>query len=488
MSHSFPKRGLHLDLRVQVMPMAALRAQVRDMARMNFNVLLVEWEATFPYQEHAIISNQYAYTPAEIADFVGYCGQLGVEVIPLQQCFSHIEYILRLERYAHLREDEMDLCQLCPSQAPEALEVFGGILREVAAAHPSAYLHIGGDEAYLLGHCAKCSATVDRRGKSGLYVDYIKQVAALVVRLGKRPMLWADMLLKHPEAANELPRECVFFDWNYGWPTNRFGDLAKLAKHGFEFWGAAALRSNFDSHSFTDWHKHFKNLQDYVPYCRARGFQGIILTSWSTSGAYGYEWEKPGEMIEKYPIRRVYPHAGFRILQAAFWAAIEREAFSPQEFVVQYAAERFGLAADPGRRLWSALKENSTVEDVTIDLPPLLRKSARAKRCLGELRPQKNQVEFAHLRLMADLRDHHLRFKRVERRVHSKAFHGRHIAAVLPQLRALLREARQLDVRYWHLLRGNLYPNEFPTELDYRSKKLRQLYARLARAGRSGKS
>jgi hexosaminidase len=189
-----------------------------------------------------------------------------------------------------------------------------------------------------------------------------------------------------------------------------------------------------------------------------------------------------------YPIRRVYPHVGFRLLQAAFRAATDTETFSPQEFVVQYAAERFGLSVAQGRRLWSALVENSTVADATVDLRPLLRKAARAKRCLAELRPQRNQTEFAHLRLMADLRDHHLRFKRTERRIHSKAFHGRHIAAVLPQLRALLRESSRLDLRCRILLKNNLYPDELQVDLDYRSKKLRQLYARLARTGRPGKS
>ncbi|MEO6847594.1 MAG: glycoside hydrolase family 20, partial [Chthoniobacterales bacterium] len=56
---SLQKIGFHLDLRAQVMPIKALHQQARDLASLGYNTLLLEWEATYPYKKHPIISNKY---------------------------------------------------------------------------------------------------------------------------------------------------------------------------------------------------------------------------------------------------------------------------------------------------------------------------------------------------------------------------------------------------------------------------------------------
>ncbi|MES2308011.1 MAG: family 20 glycosylhydrolase, partial [Verrucomicrobiota bacterium] len=290
MKSDFKVKGLHLDLRIQVMPLLALKALAKRCAEQGLNTLLIEWEASFPYEKNFIISNSYAYSPQEIKSFIQFCKGLGIQVIPLQQCFGHIEYILRHERYAHLRESHKDICQLCPSKKKESLQVFTEIFKEIVASHPSPYIHIGGDETYLLGHCPTCKARAEKEGESRLYVDYFKEIAKCVLRLGKRPILWADMLLKHPEDAGEMPSETIFMDWNYGWKVDHFGSINALRKkYPFEMWGAPAIRCHPDNHGTTDWNTHFQNIHDYIPYARKARYEGIVMTSWSTSGIYGYE-------------------------------------------------------------------------------------------------------------------------------------------------------------------------------------------------------
>src|SRR5580698_4892603 len=166
MKTEFSIKGFHIDLRIQVMPMPALRRYVAELAEFGLNTLLIEWEAAYPYDKHAIISSEYAYTREEVESFVAYCGRLGIDVIPLQQCFGHTEYILRHERYADLRESNTDICQVCPLKAADAFGVFRELLSDIASTHPSKYIHIGGDETYLLGHCPECRAKAQREGKS----------------------------------------------------------------------------------------------------------------------------------------------------------------------------------------------------------------------------------------------------------------------------------------------------------------------------------
>jgi hypothetical protein len=493
--NTFARTGLHLDLRIQVMPMPALRALACEAASLGHNTLMIEWEGAYPFSRHALISGRHAYTRGELRGFIAECTRLGLDVIPLQQCFGHIEYILQHDRYAHLRESKADICQLCPCKPDEALAVFTGIFSDLAATHPSPFIHIGGDETCLLGHCPACQAKAERHGKSRLYVDYFKRIADLVVSLGKRPVLWADMLLKNPEAAADMPRGSVFVDWNYGWPVNRFGDLTRLrdtaARAGFEFWGAPALRSSPDNHALTCWRTHFDNLRDFLPFARDAAYRGMILTSWSTSGVYGYQRDMPGEFIDILPMRRVYPVSGFGILRQAFRAALDATAagqpFAPQAFVTDYARTRFGLDARGGRALWTALDADATPVSPGVDLAALHRSARSASRLLARLRPRRNATEFAHLRLMADLREFHIRFKRVETRLQSSWFTATRRPAATRQLAALLKESGALDRRFARLNRGFLYPEELVEEARYRSARLRHLHARLALAGREQK-
>ena len=97
-SNKFQVKGFHLDLRIQVMPMPELRSFAKRLSDGGINTLIMEWEGTYPFEKHPLIPNRYAYTKVEIIGFIKYCNSLGIDVIPLQQSFGHVEYILRNEK------------------------------------------------------------------------------------------------------------------------------------------------------------------------------------------------------------------------------------------------------------------------------------------------------------------------------------------------------------------------------------------------------
>src|SRR5437763_865594 len=97
--NSFAVKGFHLDLRIQVMTMDALRAFATKLKSLGINTLIMEWEGTYPFEKHPLIPNRYAYSKQQVASFINYCDSLAIDVIPLQQSFGHVEYILRNERY-----------------------------------------------------------------------------------------------------------------------------------------------------------------------------------------------------------------------------------------------------------------------------------------------------------------------------------------------------------------------------------------------------
>lgn len=308
----FPIRGFHLELRVQVMPMPALKNFVLQLSKNGINTLIMEWEAAYPFKDEPLIPNRYAYTREEIKSFIAYCNSLNIDVIPLQQSFGHVEYILRNPKYKDLREDQKDYSQINPLKEAESKKLFTTLYRDLISTHTSDYIHIGGDETYLLGHSEESKKKIKAVGIGRLYGDYIKMLCEIVVSLGKKPVLWADIALKYPDAVVGLPKETIFVDWNYGWDINMFGDHEKLMNSGFEIWGAPALRSHPDNFFLTEWEKHFNNIKDFVPLAEKMGYKGIILTSWSTSGLYSSVLESTRDIVDLYAIRRVYPISGFK--------------------------------------------------------------------------------------------------------------------------------------------------------------------------------
>ena len=484
----FEIKGFHLDLRIQVMTPQALNAFAKELSAFGINTLVMEWEGTYPFENHAVLANKFSYTREEVVDFISYCDSLGMQVIPLQQSLGHVEYILRHPRYSLLKEDQKDISQLCPMESEASKALFSELLADLAGTHHSDYIHIGGDETYLLGHCEKCARKVAEAGKSRLFVDHMKMVAQLVLDLGKTPVMWADIILKYPEAVEDLPKETIFIDWNYGWKTNHFGDIAALQQKGFTFWGAPAIRCHPDNWYVTDWMTHFNNQRDFIPYARKAGYQGIIMTSWSTTGVYGFTWDVGYDVIDMVQVRNTYPLAGFRILVASYAKALASNVpLDPETFVHHYAKERFGLDGAAAGALWALLSAPPKL--ITNSKPAGGGTIAQLSEGYDEIRkrinacvPKRHQDEFEHFKLMADLRMHYLAFKAVEARYNAEGYTPAEAPELLSALDNILQEAAVLDKRFEALMTGFLYPAEIKEQNRWRVEQARVLYQRLAKS------
>lgn len=414
-SKNFQVRGFHLDFRTQVMSVSAIKDLARDLSHKGINTLVIEYEASFPFKKHATLSNKYAFTRSDIKEIVNYCSSIGIDVIPLQNCFGHCEYILRHNRYAKIREDKKDISQVCPLEIEEAKKVFKEIFADVISLHKSQYLHIGADETRLLGYCDKCSK-VD---KSKLFVDYVNAMCEVVKELGKTPIIWADIILKYPESINELPKDLIFEDWNYGWNPNHFGDLSNLLNLGVKIWGASAMRCSPDDIYITQWMKHFNNLATFIPFARSHGYEGILNTSWSTSGQYGFHYAPGWEILSMQPIREVYPMNGFNILIDAFIESINTDIpLNINDFIISFGKKQYGLSEKeaavfldyfliPQEKVSKSKAGKETIKDA-------LEECKNMKSEISLIHPIRNQSEFEHYKLMLDFRINYLEFKEVE--------------------------------------------------------------------------
>lgn len=483
----FNVKGFHIDLRIQVMTPKALKVFAKELSEFGMNTLVLEWEGTYPYKKHATISNKYAYSRSEIEEFIAYCESVDIKVIPLQQTLGHVEYILRNSRYSHLKEDRKDISQLCPMEEEANKALFSELFLDLAETHNSDYIHIGGDETYLLGHCDKCKKKVEEQGKSKLFVDHMSMIANMVIALGKKPVMWADIILKYPESASDLPKETIFVDWNYGWKTNHFGDISNLQKLGFTFWGAPAIRCHPDNWYVTDWTTHFKNQKEFIPYARKADYNGIIMTSWSTTGVYGFTWDVGYDVIDMVQVRNTYPLSGFRILIASYAESLKQDTpIDAQAFVLNYAKNRFGLNTNEAQILSEFLfSEPELISNgkptKSISIEGMIINYKKIAENLNALKPKMNVREFNHFKLMADLRLHYLEFKNVDATYNSENFTPEQTPLLIDKLDNILQNAKALDKRFTTLNKGFLYDSEIKEQNDFRVQAVKVLYNRLVK-------
>ncbi len=213
---ALPVRGMHLNF--ESYRRLDLEAALRliDMAgRFKLNTVLAEYGPRFPFDRHRDIREPDALSSDEMASLVAAAARQGINWIPLQQTAAHVEYLLRHERFAHLRERDGRTNLICPMH-DDTLPLVKSLLSEVLELHPgSTFIHLGGDEARKIGECPRCRPAVSREGVGHVFGRYIGELARFVLERGRRPIVWDDTFCAHPDAFSHLPRETIIHYWDY---------------------------------------------------------------------------------------------------------------------------------------------------------------------------------------------------------------------------------------------------------------------------------
>ena len=210
------KRMVHWDLKGLMPDFDYLKASLEKFAYYKINAVLVEYEDKFPFEKHPVLRNKNALSRSQVKELQDIARNNFIELVPLVQCLGHAEYVLRHPEYSYVAEGDLNCQQYCPSNN-KTFELFKDFASEILPLHDSEFIHIGGDEARQLGECSICSDKVKKNGKIGLYFEYIKKVCDYIVSLGKRPVIWDDMLTRNfcGNLLKKLPPETVLCCWNY---------------------------------------------------------------------------------------------------------------------------------------------------------------------------------------------------------------------------------------------------------------------------------
>ena len=245
----FAVRSYMLDIsRDKVPTMGTLKQLVEILEKFNYNQLQLYTEHTFAYSKHeAVWKDASPMTAQEVRELDLFCAMHGIDLVPNQNSFGHLERWLVRPEYNHLAElphggaplpwggFKKDPTTLCPTD-PASLDFLAGLYDELLPNFESRLFNIGCDETFdLLGE-GRSAAAVKEKGEGRVYLEFLLKVAELVRKRGKRPMFWGDVILRHPELVPELPKDLIALDWGYEGNHPFMDEAAKFAAAGLDFY------------------------------------------------------------------------------------------------------------------------------------------------------------------------------------------------------------------------------------------------------------
>lgn len=203
----------------------------------------------------------------------------GLRVIPFLNTLGHMEGFIRAEGGQWLAEGPgVGSLQICPSTR-ECVDFARGLVSDAMAAFDDEWVHLGGDETRQLGQCVSCRLKAERVGLGGLYGEYFGDLCRWLLKRGRRPCLWGDMLIKYPEAMGEIPRQTIIFDWQY---FSRPRETTQMfRRRGYDVVCCPSVQTYASGWCFLNATR--TNIDEHAADARELDALGVLVTTWEFS-------------------------------------------------------------------------------------------------------------------------------------------------------------------------------------------------------------
>jgi hypothetical protein len=217
-------RGYMLDISRDRVPTAATLAEIVDLLELlRVNQFQLYSEHTFAYREHERVwRNASPLDAEEIRELDRRCRERGIELVPNQNGFGHMERWLKHEPYAALGElaGSKDGPGSTLAPTPESVRFVQSLYAELLPNFSSRMVNIGLDEPFELGR-GRSRELCAARGKGRVYLDYLLALVEPLRAQGHTVQVWGDIIGQHPELIPELPRDrLVALAWGYEAPID----------------------------------------------------------------------------------------------------------------------------------------------------------------------------------------------------------------------------------------------------------------------------
>ena len=295
-----PVLGYQLDVsRCKVPKMETIYRIVDILADLGYNQFQLYTEHTFAYKGHETVWREASpMTPDEVRALDGYCAAQGIELVPNQNSFGHMEQWLRHPEYNSLADHPFGGAKVerwggavRPTAAtlnpvdPRSIEFVAGLYDQLFPCFRSKYVNVGCDETVELEDslfAGRSAEAVREKGAGKVYFDFLMKIYSEVKSRGHTMMFWGDIAFSHPEMIDDLPEDAICLDWGYRpeSPFEEHGRVMENAKRKFVVCpGTSAWCSLFGRIE-----RMRGNIENAVAAGSRHGTMGYLLADWGDFG------------------------------------------------------------------------------------------------------------------------------------------------------------------------------------------------------------
>lgn len=279
-------RGLDDDLsRGPVPTMEFQKKQIRTIAAYKLNIYSPYFEHTMQYTGHPLMAPPGGtITQDQARELVAYAAKYHVTIIPEQEAFGHLHYLLNWEQYTPLSETPHGHV-LAPAQG-DAQKLTHDMFTELAGIYPGPFLHLGADETVELGK-GQTKPQVDAQGLGAVYLGFMQKIVADLKPLNRKLLFWGDIAMHDPDLVKQLPAEfkqaTIAVAWEYNPQPRGFGRfITPFTNAGIETWVAPGV--NNWSRVYPNYNNMFANVQQFTAQGQQLGATGQLNTVWNDDG------------------------------------------------------------------------------------------------------------------------------------------------------------------------------------------------------------
>ncbi len=193
MENAFESFGLMIDCsRNAVASPAFLKGYIELIARMGYNSLLLYTEDTYEVDGEPYFGYQRGrYTKDELKMLDQYASERGVTLIPCIQTLAHLERIFHWDCYDSL----VDCGNILLCGEEETYRFIDRLFRSVSECFSSKTVHIGMDEAHMIGR-GRYQDIHGSEDHTQILLRHLGRISALGRKYGFSMIMWSDMFFR----------------------------------------------------------------------------------------------------------------------------------------------------------------------------------------------------------------------------------------------------------------------------------------------------
>ena len=287
----YPVRGFYHDqTRGRIGTLDWLKQLADECCFYKLNHLELYVEHTYLYRD---LTELWAtavdpLTAEDIMALDDYCAARGIELVPSMSSFGHLLELLRTKTYAHLCETEnsdampstmfnrmahltIDSCNTA------SFKLVASMLDEYMSLFRTDKFNICADETFDLG-----KGRNQGKSEEELYMPFVKKLCEHVAASGRMPLFWGDIVLRFPEAVNQLPEGTICLNWGYSENVTEDGTRTLAAAGAPQYLCPGTRGWNTFLPLMNASHENIRRMAEYG---RKYGAAGFLNTDW---GDYGH--------------------------------------------------------------------------------------------------------------------------------------------------------------------------------------------------------